>query len=70
MLKISNQKGQATIEYVLTLVIILMLGIKLADGFRNFVGESMGNLAHVLSGHLSSGICEQNCFFNGYKNGN
>lgn len=61
--------GQATIEYLMVFVLIGLISIRMAKGFSSFFADSMGSLAHVLSIHLTTGICKNDCFFNGYKNG-
>ncbi len=63
------QRGQALIEYLLVLVLIMILASKLALGFTDFMRDSIGNLGHVISLHLSVGTCREQCFFDAYKNG-
>jgi len=61
--------GQATVEYIFILAFAFILGFKFINKFTDFFSTSMGGVAHVLSTHLTVGICAQECFFNGYSNG-
>ena len=64
-----GSRGQATIEYLFlfaAMASILFLAVK---NFSEFSGNSMGNFAVVLSRQLTVGVCEEECFFSGYKNG-
>ena len=64
-----SERGQALIEYILVLVLIMVLASKLATSFTDFMRDSIGNLGHVLSLNLSVGVCAEQCFFDAYKNG-
>lgn len=64
-----GQFGQAMIEYLLVMSFLAIIGIKMSRGFSNFMALSIGNLGHVLSVHLTVGVCKENCFFKGFKNG-
>jgi hypothetical protein len=64
-----KNSGQAMIEYLLLVVFLLLLSLKMVGGFTDFMRDSIGNLGHVLSVNLTTGICEKECFFNGYFNG-
>ncbi|MBP9673838.1 MAG: hypothetical protein KBD63_01985 [Bacteriovoracaceae bacterium] len=61
--------GQAVIEYLFVLIFISFIGTKMIKSFGGFMGNSMGNVAHVLSSHLTVGVCPTECFFTQYKNG-
>lgn len=61
--------GQAMIEYLLILSFAVVVSFKIITTFRDFFQDSMGSLGHILTIHLMTGVCEQNCFFAGYKNG-
>jgi hypothetical protein len=61
--------GQATVEYVFVLAIIVMLGFEVTRRFTNFFSDQMGRVGHVLSSHLIIGVCPTKCFFAGYSNG-
>lgn len=65
---IKSHSGQALVEYVLLVAFMLILGSKLVGGFTDFMRESVGNLGHVLSVNLTTGVCEKECFFAPYKN--
>ena len=66
---LKSQQGQATIEYVLLLVFIMLVGVKGINMFNDFVSKSFGNLAHVLSVHLTVGACKKDCWHEGHQNG-
>jgi hypothetical protein len=61
--------GQATVEYIFILAIAIMLGLQITGKFANFFRDQLGKVGHVLSTHLVVGVCKDNCFFGGYKNG-
>lgn len=60
--------GQATVEYIFILAFAAFLGFNLIDKFKDFFQANMGSVAHVLSTHLTIGICPSNCWFDGYEN--
>lgn len=70
-IKIFNLKhyGQATIEYLFIMVFIISITIKMVTAFSEFMRDSVGNLGHVLSMNLTVGVCRDQCFFKGFKNG-
>lgn len=61
--------GQATIEYLFVMIFLLLMSIKLLGAFTDFMRDSIGNLGHVLSMNLTTGVCAEECYFSGYKNG-
>jgi hypothetical protein len=61
--------GQATVEYIFILAFAVFFGFKATNLFTNFFRDSMGSVGHVLSTHLTVGICPNDCFFAGYHNG-
>jgi hypothetical protein len=70
----SKQRGQALLEYLLVFGIIALLSMRIIQFLGKYFSESMGNLAHVMSTHLSVGVCgqtnsEKSCFYSGYSNG-
>lgn len=69
MILFKNNKGQAVIEYLLILGFIVTISYKTINIFTDFFQNSMGSLGHVLSIHLTTGVCKTDCFFAGYKNG-
>ncbi|WP_408098521.1 hypothetical protein ACJVC5_06305 [Peredibacter sp. HCB2-198] len=60
--------GQATVEYIFILAFAVMLGFQFTNRFTEFFGDTLGGVGHVLSTHLTIGVCEKDCWFNGYKN--
>lgn len=64
-----KKKGQATIEYLMVLVIISLIGIQFVKNISGFMGDTFGSFADVLSSHLTVGVCQSRCFFGGYENG-
>lgn len=64
-----HQKGQALIEYIILLAVVGLISTSAVKKLGGFLSQSSGNLAHVLSIHLSVGVCPQNCFYFGYGNG-
>lgn len=61
--------GQATIEYLFVMVFIISISIKMVGAFSEFMRDSVGNLGHVLSMNLTVGVCKDQCFYGGFKNG-
>lgn len=68
-MSLQHQLGQATIEYLFLLILIMTLASKMIGGFTSFMTNSVGNLGHVLSYNLSVGVCPSQCFYSGYLNG-
>lgn len=66
--RIRTHSGQALIEYVLVMIFVIVIGSRLIGNFTDFMRDSVGNLGHVLSQNLTVGVCEDRCFFGGYKN--
>lgn len=62
-------QGQAVTEYIFILALMAFLSIKTINTFGKFFSRSMGNLAFVVSTHLTVGVCKENCFFYEYMNG-
>jgi hypothetical protein len=48
---------------------LVILGTRLVAGFTDFMRESIGNLGHVMSLNMSTGVCQKQCFYTGYQNG-
>lgn len=63
-----KQCGQATVEYIFILAFAILLGFNIIDKYTDFFSETMGSVSHVLSTHLTIGICETDCWFKGYEN--
>ena len=64
-----KNRGQATIEYLFVMVFIISISIKMVGAFSEFMRDSVGNLGHVLSMNLTVGVCKDQCFYGGFKNG-
>lgn len=64
-----KQSGQALIEFVFVLLFIITFTVKAAQFTGDFIRDSFGNLAHVLSLNLTVGVCKDQCFYQGYSNG-
>jgi hypothetical protein len=64
-----KSSGQAMVEYLFVLLFIVMISVKLVASFTDFMRDSMGNLGHVMTISLSTGICSEHCFFGGVGNG-
>ena len=67
-MKFISYSGQATVEYIFILAFALFLGFKVTNQFTDFFRDSMGNVGHVLSTHLTVGICPSRCYFSNYVN--
>jgi hypothetical protein len=65
----NKSSGQATVEYIFILAFAVFLGFKVTNVFTNFLRDSMGNVGHVLSTHLTIGVCPSDCFYAGFENG-
>ncbi len=63
-----HNSGQAAVEYLLLFAFIALIGMSLIKGFTSTLGNTTGGLTYALSKQLTSGVCEQACFFSGYGN--
>jgi Flp pilus assembly pilin Flp len=61
--------GQAMIEYLILLGIILVLVLRMGNEFKTFLGNIMGTFNDTLATHLTVGVCQNNCFYSQYRNG-
>ena len=61
--------GQATIEYLFVMIFLILVSVKLVGAFTDFMRDSVGNLGHVLTMNLTTGVCKEDCFFPNYENG-
>jgi len=67
--KIKNdRKGQASVEYILLLAAIVAISVAFVKSIDEFMGKTSGGMGYVLSKHLSTGVCESSCFFQGFRN--
>jgi hypothetical protein len=64
----TNNRGQATVEYIFILAFAILFGFNVISKYTNFFGDSMGSVSHVLSTHLTIGVCDSNCWLKGYEN--
>ena len=62
------QEGQAVIEYILIFGFISLVTFGMVKGFGLVMGQSAKSLAYVLTQQLSVGVCQDYCYFSGYKN--
>lgn len=65
----NQSSGQALIEYLFIMIFAVMISLKIVGVFTDFMRDSMGNLGHVLTSYLTTGVCPKECFFQNYKNG-
>ncbi len=63
-----NNLGQALLEYLLLMVFGVLLTTNVVGTLSESTSEKFGRLAHVLSINLSTGVCEEACFFRAYEN--
>lgn len=67
-MKIFGNKGQALLEYIIIFSFLSLIAIKMVQGVSGYITDTIGNTAYYLTQQLSVGVCEENCFFSGYKN--
>ena len=61
-------RGQATVEYLLIFAFVALIAVALIKAVGLAVGNGMGLLGTGLSEHLSVGVCEEWCYFDGFAN--
>ena len=61
-------RGQATVEYLLVFAFVALIAVALLRSIGLAVGNGMGLLGTSLSRHLSVGVCQQDCYYNGFIN--
>lgn len=64
-----RNSGQALIEFIFVLLFVIFFTTRTVLFLGDFMRDSFGNLAHVLSMNLTVGVCQQDCYFSGYSNG-
>ena len=64
-----SYSGQAVIEYLLVLTLVMVIGARFVSTFSRYLGNGMGSFNTVLSDHLTVGVCDKMCFPNSYING-
>jgi hypothetical protein len=60
--------GQATVEYIFILAFAIIFGFNVITKYTDFFSDSMGSVSHVLSTHLTIGVCNTECWHGGYGN--
>jgi len=68
MKKALSNKGQAFVEYILIFSLFTLISLGLIKAFNTMMDNTFTSFSFILSQHLSVGVCEDNCFFNGYVN--
>ena len=63
-----NRKGQAFVEYILVFSLFTLISLGLIKAFNSMMDNTFTSFSYILSQHLSVGVCETDCFFNGYSN--
>lgn len=63
-----HTRGQATVEYIFILAFAVILGFNIINKYTDFFSESMGSVSHVLSTHLTIGVCDGECWTSSYDN--
>tara|TARA_B100000925_G_scaffold80902_1_gene57397 strand:+ start:537 stop:761 length:225 start_codon:yes stop_codon:yes gene_type:complete len=63
-----SNSGQALVEYMLIFSLFALIAFGLTNSFNNLMGNFTTSFSVILSQHLSIGVCETECFFNGYGN--
>ena len=66
--KKNNKLGQALVEYMLIFSLFALIALGMTNAFNNLMGKFTTTFSVVLSQHLMVGVCEKNCFFDGYGN--
>jgi len=60
--------GQAMIEYLLIFSFVTFFSINLVKGLGKTAVKSVGLLGYELTEQLTVGVCQRDCFYNGFKN--
>ena len=64
----SREAGQATIEYLFVLLLLMFLGIQMLKFTGDYLGNHIGSLAYVLSHQLATGVCKTSCMGDEFTN--
>jgi len=64
-----SRRGQALLEYLIILIVISFIGVKFVRGVVKMINDSVGSFNHVVSLHLTTGVCKSDCFWGSYFNG-
>lgn len=68
-LKTGGSSGQALVEYILVFAFMTIITLRFSSTISGFFGDSFGNLNRIISLHLTTGVCERQCFSKDYSNG-
>ena len=63
-----HTRGQATVEYIFILAFAVILGFNIINKYTDFFSNTMGSVSHVLSSHLTIGVCSGECWTSSYDN--
>jgi len=63
-----SESGQAVIEYLIIFAFMSLIGLNMMKSLGTFMSETASGLGHALTQQLATGVCEQYCFYTGYKN--
>ena len=66
--RLFGTRGQALVEYLLIFGLMALISVGMVKSFNSLMNEMVTSFSYVLSQHLSVGVCDQTCFFTGYKN--
>lgn len=61
-------QGQALIEYLLIFSFMTFIAISMVKGLGKTLLGSVGYMGYELTEQFTIGVCEKECFFNGYIN--
>lgn len=64
-----KSSGQAMVEYLFVMLFIIIISVRLVGSFTDFMRDSMGNLGHIMTMTLTTGMCKNMCFYSGPGNG-
>lgn len=63
-----RQRGQALVEYMFIFLLSVTFMYKTVGLFSEYLRDSMSNLGHVMSLNMMTGVCPEDCWFDGYQN--
>ena len=61
-------KGQALIEYLLIFSFMTFIAISMVKGLGTTLLSSVGYMGYELTEQFTVGVCDKECFFDGYVN--
>lgn len=64
-----NFLGQALLEYLIVLAFSMLFVTKFMGAFGEFAADGLGRFNVVLTLHLTTGLCQQDCWSGSYING-